>query len=163
MLSASLLLAIHSAPADPFDPGPNPLLMRHPTLNATTIVFSYAGDLWSVPREGGSAKRLTSAVGIEAEPYFSPDGSTIAFTGTYDGNVDVFTVPATGGVPKRLTYHPAADSAVGWSPDGKSVLFSSDALSNTDYTRLFTVSTTGGVPKALPLPAGVEGSYSPDG
>lgn len=163
MLSASLLLAIHSAPADPFDPGPNPLLMRHPTLNATSIVFSYAGDLWSVPREGGSAKRLTSAVGTEAAPYFSPDGSTIAFTGTYDGNVDVFTVPATGGVPKRLTYHPAVDQAVGWAPDGRSVLFASDALSNTDYTRLFTVSSNGGIPKVLPLPAGTEGSFSPDG
>lgn len=151
------------ARADSFDPGPNPMLMRHPTLNATTIVFSYAGDLWSVPRAGGDAKRLTSAPGLESDPYFSPDGSTIAFTGMYDGNVDVFTVPAEGGVPKRLTYHPAPQSCVGWSPDGKSVIFNSSELSNTDYIRLFTVPVNGGVPKPLPFPAGTQGCFSPDG
>ncbi len=165
MLSASLILALHApAPkADPFDPGPNPLLMRHPTLSATSIVFSYGGDLWTVPRAGGSATRLTSAPGIEADPYFSPDGSTVAFTGMYDGNVDVFTVPASGGVPKRLTYHPAQDECQGWNPDGKSVLFASDALATHDYIRLYTVSANGGVPKALPFPAGVQGAFSPDG
>ena len=163
MLPASLMLALHPRPADPFDPGPNPLLMRHPTLSATSIVFSYAGDLWTVPRAGGEAHRLTSAPGIESDPYFSPDGSTIAFTGTYDGNVDVFTVPAAGGVPKRLTYHPAPEEVRGWTPDGKSVVFSSPELSNTDYPRLFTVSANGGVPKPLPFPAGNEASFSPDG
>ncbi|RYG01241.1 MAG: hypothetical protein EON94_08095, partial [Caulobacteraceae bacterium] len=106
MLAASLLTL--SAPVDPFDPGPNPLLMREPTMNATTIVFSYAGDLWSVPREGGAAVRLTTSEGIEDGPFFSPDGRTIAFSGQYDGNTDVFTMPAEGGVPKRLTAHPAA-------------------------------------------------------
>ena len=165
MLSASLILALHApAPkADAFDPGPNPLLMRHPTLSASSIVFAYGGDLWTVPRAGGSASRLTSAPGVEADPFFSPDGSTVAFTGTYDGNVDVFTVPAGGGVPKRLTYHPAQDQCQGWSPDGKSVLFASDALAANDYVRLFTVSAQGGTPKALPFPAGTEGAFSPDG
>lgn len=137
--------------------------MRHPTLSATSIVFSFAGDLWIVPRAGGSAKRLTSAPGIERDPYFSPDGSTICFTGMYDGSVDVFTVPVTGGVPKRLTYHPGGDEAVGWTPDGKSVIYSSAALSANDYIRLFTVNAQGGTPKALPFPAGTEGAFSPDG
>jgi tricorn protease len=90
-------------------------LYQKPTLNRTHIVFVYAGDLWIVGREGGDAKRLTSGVGTETDPIFSPDGNTIAFTGEYDGNTDVYTIPATGGVPKRLTYHPAADRAVGWS------------------------------------------------
>src|SRR6266566_5150040 len=98
-------------------------LLRTPTMNRTHIVFSYAGDLWSVPRDGGSAQRLTSAAGIEVDPIFSPDGATIAFTGEYDGNVDVFVMPAAGGEPRRLTWHPAADVAVGWTPDGKRVLF----------------------------------------
>lgn len=166
MLPASLMLAFtpHAGrAADPFDPGPHPLLMRHPTLSATSIVFAYAGDLWTVPRAGGEAHRLTSAPGIESDPYFSPDGSTIAFTGMYDGNVDVFTVPATGGVPKRLTYNPAPQEARGWTPDGKSVLFSSPEQSPTDYPRLFTVSANGGVPRPLPFPAGNEAAFSPDG
>ncbi len=77
-----------------------PLLLQKPALNRTHIVFAYAGDLWSVPRDGGSAVRLTSGSGTETDPAFSPDGSFIAFTGEYDGNVDVFVVPASGGVPK---------------------------------------------------------------
>ena len=88
-------------------------------------VFVYAGDLWSVPRSGGDAVRLTSGAGSESDPTFSPDGSTIAFTGEYDGNVDVYTVPAGGGVPKRLTWHPSPDQVLGWSPDGKRIVFTS--------------------------------------
>src|SRR4051794_5147131 len=93
-----------------------PFLFRDPTFSKTAIVFSYAGDLWSVPREGGQAVRLTTGVGIETSPYFSPDGSMIAFSGEYDGNKDVFVMPAKGGIPKRLTWHPGQDAAVGWTP-----------------------------------------------
>ena len=71
-------------------------------------MFTYAGDLWSVPREGGEARRLTADPGVETSAAFSPDGSTIAFTGEYDGNVDVFVIPAAGGLPRRLTFHPGA-------------------------------------------------------
>src|SRR5215831_2383757 len=99
-------------------PAAEPLLLQKPTLNKTHIVFSYAGDLWSVSRDGGPASRLTSGPGIETDPFFSPDGTQIAFTGEYDGNVDIFVVPAAGGVPRRLTWHPAPDSVVGWTPDG---------------------------------------------
>lgn len=78
------------------------LLLRNPALSKSQIVFTYAGDLWSVSREGGEARRLTTSPGTETSAVFSPDGTTIAFTGEYDGNVDVFTIPAAGGVPKRL-------------------------------------------------------------
>src|SRR5439155_27120706 len=111
---------------------------HHPAMNKTEIVFSYAGDLWRVPREGGAATRLTSGPGFETEAVFSPDGKTLAFTGEYDGNVDVFTVPVAGGVPKRITYHPDADRVVGWSPDGKRILFRSNGISHSRYTQLFT-------------------------
>lgn len=156
-----LLLATQSDAG--FDPGPNPLLMRHPTISESKIVFQFAGDLWTVPRAGGDAVRLTSAAGTESNPFFSPDGSTIAFSGQYDGNTDVYLVDADGGVPKRLTYHPAADGVIGWTPDGKSVIFSSSMLSNTDAPRMFTVSAGGGVPKPLPFPMGTMASFSPDG
>src|SRR3954471_2420593 len=85
------------------------LLLRFPTVSKTQIVFNYGGDLWIVSRDGGEARQLTSGVGIEALPYFSPDGTQIAFTGEYDGNRDVFVIPAQGGVPRRLTYHPAEE------------------------------------------------------
>src|SRR5256886_8770418 len=130
----------------------NYLLMQKPALSRTQIVFSYAGDLWSVPREGGDAKHLTTGVGVETDPVFSPDGSQIAFTGEYDGNVDVFVMPAAGGVPKRLTYHPGDDIAVGWTPDSKQVLFRSARNSFSYFDRLFTAPVQGGFPAELPLP-----------
>ena len=138
-------------------------LLQKPAMNKTGIVFSYAGDLWSVSRQGGVATRLTAGTGSETGASFSPDGNTIAFSGEYDGNTDVFTVPATGGVPKRMTYHPDADRVVGWTPDGKRILFRSSRESYSRYTQLFTVSTEGGLAEVLPLPMASAGSYSPDG
>jgi tricorn protease len=140
-----------------------PLLMRDPTVSKTHIVFSYAGALWVVSRDGGDAARLTNG-GNEYAPSFSPDGRWIAFTGEYDGNPDVYIIPANGGVPRRLTYHPGNDRAVGWTPDSKQVLFVSgrDSASGR-YARLFTIPLDGVYPTPLPLPMGYEGAYSPDG
>jgi tricorn protease len=140
-----------------------PLLLQKPTLSAKEIAFVYAGDLWIVGREGGAARRLTSGAGVETNPHFSPDGTEIAFTGEYDGNVDVYVVAAAGGVPRRLTWHPAPDQTEGWSPDGKQILFSSNRNSYSRFGRLFTVSRNGGMPVELPLPIAAEGSYSADG
>jgi tricorn protease len=140
-----------------------PLLLQKPTLSRTSIVFSFAGDLWTVGREGGEARRLTSGTGRETDPYFSPDGSMVAFTGEYDGNVDVYVVPAAGGIPRRLTWHPGADEVAGFSPDGKTILFRSSQNSHQFFTRLFTVPVDGGPPSELPLPVAVQGSLSPDG
>ncbi|MDE3196457.1 MAG: PD40 domain-containing protein, partial [Acidobacteriota bacterium] len=141
----------------------DPTLFRTPTVNLTDIVFAYAGDLWSVHRGGGQAERLTSGIGTEGNPYFSPDGKTIAFTGEYDGNVDVFTIPAAGGVPKRLTWHPSPDVVVGWTPDGSRILFRSRRFSTNNTDRLFTVPREGGLAEAAPLFQAEAGSYSPDG
>src|SRR5207302_6532443 len=110
------------------------LLLQKPALSRTQIIFVYAGDLWSVPRDGGEAKRLTTGAGVKTDPMFSPDGTEIAFTGEYDGNVDVFVMPAAGGIPKRLTWHPAPDVMLGWTPDSKSVIFASP---RTSYSFFF--------------------------
>jgi tricorn protease len=147
-----------SAQSDP------PLLLRFPTVSKTQIVFNYGGDLWVVGREGGDARRLTSGVGVETRPSFSPDGSTIAFTGEYDGNLDVYVVAATGGVPRRLTFHPAEEDVLGWTPDGKNVLFASWGSSfRHREDQLYTVPVEGGFPTKLPIPIGEESSFSPDG
>jgi tricorn protease len=141
---------------------PAHLLLRNPSISKTEIVFEYASDLWIVPRAGGEARRLTSGIGHEFNPHFSPDGSLIAFSGEYDGNLNVYVVPAAGGVPRRLTYHPGNDILAGWTPDGKSVLFSSHRDSFADSSQLYTLPLDGAMPTPLPLPMAEDGSFSPD-
>lgn len=144
-------------------PGEGPPLLRTPVVSRSLIAFSYAGDIWTVPREGGVATRLTTGTGAERNPTFSPDGALVAFSGEYDGNVDVYVVPAAGGVPRRLTAHPENDVPVGWTPDGRRVLFRSQRDNYQPVYRLFTAPVEGGFPEPLPLPTAFEGSYSPDG
>lgn len=138
-----------------------PLLAHSPTLSKTQVVFAYGGYLWSVPREGGDARQLTTG-GHEGAPVFSPDGKWIAFTAMYDGNVDVFVMPADGGEPKRLTWHPGVDIATGWTPDGKKVLFHSNRDSYADFDRLYTVPVEGGPAEVLPMWRGEAAWFSPD-
>ncbi len=144
--------------------GEGPAFFRNPTISSTRIVFEYGGDLWQVPRTGGAAVRLTAGPGEETNPIFSPDGSMVAFSGRYEGNVDVYVVPASGGVPKRLTWHPESDQTKGWTPDGRRVLFASGrSAAPSRYQELFTIGLAGGAEERLPLPIGYEGAYSPDG
>ena len=158
LVFVAFFLQFASAQSDP------PLLLRFPTVSKTQIVFTYADDLWIVSRDGGDARRLTSGIGIEALPSFSPDGSQVAFTGEYDGNRDVFVVPAAGGVPRRLTYHPAEEYVVGWTPDGKRVLFNSWGNSFMHFEdQLYSVPVEGGFPTQLPIPIAASASMSPDG
>jgi tricorn protease len=154
----SLFLLTASAQSDPA------LLLRFPTVSKTQIVFNYGGNLWIVGREGGDARRLTSGVGSETVPSFSPDGMMLAFTGEYDGNRDVYVVTASGGVPRRLTFHPADEMVLGWTPDGKNILFSSWGSSFRHFEdQLYTVPVEGGFPTKLPIPIGDEAKFSPDG
>ena len=64
-------------------------LLRFPAIHGDKIVFSYAGDLYTVPSTGGVARKLTNDIGYEMFARFSPDGKWIAFTGQYDGNTEV--------------------------------------------------------------------------
>jgi tricorn protease len=163
LAAIAFLLSLCAFGPSATDAATKPHIFQRPALSRDLIAFGYAGDLWTVPRAGGRATRLTTGVGIETAPVFSPDGSTLAFTGDYDGNTDVFTIPATGGVPYRVTYHPAADFAVGWSPDGKQILFRSTRQSASRYTQLFSVPAKGGIATPLPLPMAYQGQFSPDG
>ena len=161
-IAGALLVCLFAAAGLPAQSAEQSALLRKPTVSKTQIAFSYGGDLWIVERSGGEAHRLTSDIGIEIDPIFSPDGTWIAFTGEYDGNEDVYVIPAAGGIPKRLTSHPSSDQAVGWTRDGKRILFRSTRDSYSGFTQLYTVGLSGGLPEVLPLPMAVEGSYSPD-
>jgi tricorn protease len=164
LLSAHTALHSQAAPADQ-SPSGNTRLLRYADISRDKVVFSYAGDLWTSPRQGGAARRLTTSPGDKLYPKFSPDGKWIAFTASYDGNPDVYVMPSEGGEPKRLTYHPSADIVLGWTPDGKDVLFRSDraVAPPNRTTRLYLVSTQGGLPTVLPPPRGDLTSFSPDG
>jgi tricorn protease len=149
-------------------------LLRFPDIYASTVVFTYAGDLWKAPSSGGVATRLTAHPGQELFAKFSPDGRWIAFTGQYDGDEQVYVIPADGGVPKQLTFYPARGplaprwgydhQVYGWTPDGKAVLFRSlrDANGGSIETALYTVSMEGGLPVKLPMPTAGAGNFSPD-
>ena len=139
-------------------------MLRQPAVSATQIAFVYAGDIWLVPKTGGTATRLSSPPGEESFPRFSPDGTKLAYSGNYDGTTDVFVVPVTGGTPTRLTYHPMADRVIGWHPDGKRVLFASSRESGRQrYNQFYLVGLEGGLPEKLPVPYGEFGAFSPDG
>src|SRR5262249_33879526 len=108
---ASVSPSRHSRSRRPRPPPPapdpaNPRLLSMPAIPAKHIAFISAEDLWVADRDGKTPRRLTSDIGVESDPAFSPDGSLLAFSAQYDGNTDVYTIPVTGGTPQRLTYHP---------------------------------------------------------
>ncbi len=139
-------------------------MLQYPDVSRTHIAFSYAGDLWTVPKEGGTATKLSSPKGQEIFPKFSPDGSQIAFTGNYNGNGDVYIIPTTGGVPVRATNHGMPDRIIDWYPDGKNILYTSSKHSGKQrFSQFYKVSAKGGLPEVLPIPYGEHASLSPDG
>jgi tricorn protease len=149
-------------------------LLRFPDVWHDRIVFSYAGDLWTVGTRGGTAVRLTSHPGLELFGKFSPDGREIAFTGQYGGDEQVYVMPSGGGAPRQLTFYPARgpladrwgydNQVYGWTPDGASILFRSarDGYILTD-SKLYIVPAKGGAASALPMPISGAGHFSPDG
>ena len=149
-------------------------LLRFPTTNGSEVVFSYAGDLYKAPLNGGEAQRLTSYIGYEMFARFSPDGKSIAFTGEYDGNREVYLLSANGGEPQRLTYTSTNSRddlgdrmgpnnvVMTWSPDGIHIVYR-NRISDGFMGKLWTISKDGGMSEAIPLPEGGFCSYSPDG
>lgn len=142
----------------------NAKLMRYMDVSDRQIVFVYGGDLWLVPKGGGQASQLTHSPGEESWPRFSPDGKSIAYTASYNGNADVFVIPSTGGIPTRVTYQSFLDRLLDWHPDGQRLLFASTRESGRQNTsQFYLVSKNGGFPEKLSIPYGELASYSPDG
>jgi tricorn protease len=167
--AVSLVILANTAPAA------EARLLRFPAIHNDRIAFTYAGNLYLAPANGGVARRITNHAGFEMFPRFSPDGKWLAFTGQYDGNTEVYVMPADGGTPRRLTWtatlgrDDVADRmgpnniVMGWKHDNKSIVFRSRMQSFNDFIgQLFTVSLDGGMPQELPLPRGGFCSFSPD-
>ncbi len=149
-------------------------LLRFPSIHGNKIVFSYAGDLYTVDKNGGIARKLTNDAGYEMFAKFSPDGKSIGFTAQYDGNTEIYTMPAEGGVPKRLTFTATLDRddiadrmgpnniLMAWKDDN-TLVFRSRMKSFNDFKgQLYQVDAGGGMCEELPLPSGGFCSFSPD-
>ena len=150
-------------------------LLRFPATNDTQIVFCYAGEIYTVGKEGGIARRLTSGPGYSSFPRFSPDGKQIAFTSQYDGNTEVYVMPAEGGTPKRLTTSATLgrddisdrmgpnNLVMAWQNTKPLVVFRSRMKTFNDFIgSLFTVGLDAELPQQLPVPRGGFVSFSPD-
>jgi tricorn protease len=122
-------------------------LLSNPAITEGKIAFVYADDIWVADADGRNAKKVTSHAGEEQNPYFSPDGNHIAFTASYDGNVDVYVIPAEGGEPTRLTWHPGDDIVRGFTPEGKVLLSSQRAVFSRRFAQFYIVGINGGVPE----------------
>jgi tricorn protease len=142
----------------------NPLWMRYPAISpdGQTILFSYKGDIYSVPSKGGLAVPLTISESYEFAPVWSHDGRWIAFASDRYGNFDVFVMPATGGEAKRLTYFSGNEIPSSFTADDKKILFSAnrqDVVTNAQFpislmSELYSVPVGGGrVSQVLPVPA----------
>lgn len=131
--------------------GGNEGYYQQPDIHGDRLVFCAERDLWTVPSTGGLATRLTHDDGNEYFPQFSPDGTQIAFSAAYQGNVDVYIIPSTGGEPQRLTWHGSPDEVIGWVPDGKQVIFRSLRNDPMGTWRLYTVDLQGGDAQEMPL------------
>jgi tricorn protease len=144
---------------------PPSCLLREPTLSSSEVALSCAGFIWIVGRNGGQALQVTHG-GHEGDPHLSPDGTLIAFAGSFDGQRAIYIIPVKGGIPKRLTFHPADIAPVGWTRDGSSVLFTSGrggfAPWPDENMRLFKVSKQGGAATPLPFHRASAGSLSPN-
>ncbi|HEX8072840.1 MAG TPA: PDZ domain-containing protein [Pyrinomonadaceae bacterium] len=171
---SALLLALAALAAAQPQPDDLARLLRFPDINGDQIAFVYAGDIWTVPAAGGTARRLTSHPGLELFPKFSPDGRWLAFTGEYDGTRQVFVISTQGGAPRQLTFHNDVGALpprggydnrmLGWTPDGKHVLFRANRVPYSDRLgRPYLVPVEGGTEQPLPITEGGSASYAPDG
>jgi tricorn protease len=173
LVSFALSISISSVPAQ--DAPKTTRLLRFPTTNDKEIVFCYAGELYTVGKDGGIARRLTSGPGYTSFPRFSPDGKQIAYTSEYDGNREVYVMPSDGGAPKRLTISATLgrddvsdrmgpnNIVMGWENTKPLVVFRSRMKSFNDFIgSLFTVGMDAELPQQLPVPRGGFVSFSPD-
>lgn len=142
------------------------LLARTPSIDAdgSLVAFSYQGDIWKVPFEGGEARRLTVHEAYEGAPRWSADGSSIAFSGNRYGNDDIFVIPANGGKSSRITYYSGGDDLWDWTDSGQLLFSSNRTFRQVEWdSELQHVSANGGTPTRLMDAVGDMPAMSPDG
>ena len=83
-------------------------------------------DIYSARPDGSDVRPLFASPGYDAEATVSPDGRTIVFTSTRDGDLEIYTMSADGSNVKRLTHTPGYDGGPFFSDDGKKIVYRAD-------------------------------------
>ena len=93
-----------------------------------TILFDVLGDLYTLPIEGGQAKRIMGGLSFESQPVYSPDGKTIAFLTDRTGVENLWIADADGSNPRavskdtRTNDRPQIMVSPEWTPDGEYII-----------------------------------------
>ena len=149
MIRRIILAAVVTVAASGAALADNIRFASHPSLSpdGKRIYFSYDGDIYSVPAEGGQATAVITMPGVQDSPLVSPDGKWLAFSSDIQGNNDVYVVPLAGGQARQLTFHEAPDVPVAWSPKSDCIYFESTRASARKTT--FKVAVGGGTPQLM--------------
>jgi tricorn protease len=134
--------------------------------DGSEIAFVSAGDIWTVPAQGGDARLLVSNDADESRPMYSPDGKRIAFVSTRTGNGDIYVLTLATGQLQRITYDDQPEQLDAWSHDGAWLYFSSGRSDISGMSDEFRVHSDGGTPMAVAgdrYAAEFWGAPSPDG
>ena len=129
--------------------------MRYAAISpdGNQIAFSFKGDIYTVPLNGGRALQITTNPAHDTQPIWSPDGKQIAFASDRMGSMDIYVVDKEGGIPQRLTTHSGNETPITFK-DNDHVLFQANILPSTDdmqfasgqFPQVYEVSTAGGRP-----------------
>ena len=129
----------------------DPLWMRFPAISpdGKTVAFSYKGDIWTVPANGGQARQITTNPAYDAYPVWSPDSRQIAFASSREGSMDIYVVGRDGGAPRRVTTDSGDEYPMAWRNDSTimlkaSIMPKATSIMFANFSQVYEVSDKGG-------------------
>jgi len=133
-----------------------PMWIRRNAISpdGTKIAFSYKGDIFTVPAEGGTAAQLTSNNAYDTTPIWTSDSQNIVFVSNREGSKDIYITSVKGGVPRRITDYPGNEELLAVLPDGR-IIFSAYLQADASYdgfpegSQIYIASQDGSRPKLV--------------